>query len=91
MRNYYDRNNWAREYYSKIIKEKKIYENVISEQEFIQIIINTKNIVYIAGYVHDYRVHTASNYAKFLTIDAERELSKYGFQFLSMGLTEPID
>ena len=74
------------QYYQRIVAQREQHGNVrsiITQQEFADLFINRK-IVYIAGYLDNYRLNTRSTYAKYLTIETGKRLATKGYGFISV-------
>ena len=73
-------------YYEDILKKypnNKIKD--ISRDEFIDLFSKT-NVYYVAGFMHNLSDSTDSNYAKYITIDANKKLNEKGYQLLLFNI-----
>lgn len=59
--------------------------NSMSKEEFIDI-FNKTNVFYVAGFMENLTENTRSNYAKYITLDAEKKLKEKGYNLLLFNI-----
>ena len=87
-RNIENNKEFFEEYYNSIsnkYKREKL-ELSISKDDFLDNMKSTKKIIYVVGYINDYKKNSKSNYAKYLTIESNKILEKKGFKLYVVGI-----
>ena len=78
-----------KDYYSLLKSKKENEENLIqriSESEFVSLF--NKNVVYIAGFIKNYKENTKSTYGKYLIYDLNNRLSRNNCKLVAVDLSE---
>lgn len=83
-----EKKTFIEKYYDDILEKypnNKIRD--ISKDEFIALFDKT-NVYYVAGFMNNLSDNTDSNYAKYITIDANKKLNEKGYQLLLFNINE---
>lgn len=74
------------QYYRAICKKlKKSKLPQVSEEDFIRLFIE-KKICFVAGFLNGFMRNSKSNYAQYLTIEANKKLLDKGFDYIPLGI-----